>query len=108
MRGMAVQALRYIGAAFPLAAAKAEESLLKLKDQRDNNIFKSLAELALPTTSLEDSAKLAKVLSWSGPRSWHAIVEGQVRRCPRCATHVVTLLLVGVMVPKDMQSKTSA
>ncbi len=59
---MVPQVLRYIAAAFPLAAAKAEESLLKLKDLRDNNIFKSLAELATTTTSLEDSAKLAKVL----------------------------------------------
>ena len=61
-RGLVSQVLRYIAAAFPLAAAKAEESLLKLKDLRDNNIFKSLAELATPTTSLEESAKLAKVL----------------------------------------------
>jgi hypothetical protein len=56
------QVLRYIAkSAFPLNVAKAEESLQRLRELRDNNIFKSLASLAAATISLEEAAKLSKV-----------------------------------------------
>lgn len=42
--------------------AKSEENLQKLRELKDNNIFKSLAAL-LDATSLEEAAKLSKVCS---------------------------------------------
>ncbi len=54
-------------AAFPLAAAKAEDALLKLRELRDNNIFRALSELASGGLSMEQAAKLSKV---GGPAAY--------------------------------------
>ena len=56
-----LKVLRQIAAFFPLGPAKAEENLLKLKDMKDNKIFKSLEGLTAADVSLEEALKLTKV-----------------------------------------------
>ena len=64
--GSAMQMTHFIAAsAFPSNTAKAEENLQRLREQRDNNIFKSLAALCQADVSQEEAAKLSKVLSGS-------------------------------------------
>jgi len=48
-------------AAFPSNTARAEEHLGRLKEMRDNNIFKSLAALCQADISQEEASKLSKV-----------------------------------------------
>ncbi|KAK9811630.1 hypothetical protein WJX72_007291 [[Myrmecia] bisecta] len=57
-RAMAAS-LQRIAASFP-EPAKAEDALQKIRDMRDNHIFKALGSLAEPGTSLEAAQKLAK------------------------------------------------
>ena len=60
-----VQVTQYIAAAaFPTNAAKAVEHLERLREQKDNNIFKSLAGLCQANVSQEEAVKLSKVNSW--------------------------------------------
>ena len=48
-------------AAFPTSTAKAEEHLERLKELRDNTIFRSLAALCQADVSQEEASKLSKV-----------------------------------------------
>ena len=57
-----MQVTQFIAAAaFPTNAAKAVEHLERLREQKDNNIFKSLAGLCQANVKLEESVKLSKV-----------------------------------------------
>ena len=48
-------------AAFPTSTAKAEEHLERLRELRDNSIFKSLAALCQAGVSQEEASKHSKV-----------------------------------------------
>ena len=57
-----LQVTQYIAAAaFPTNAAKAVEHLERLREQKDNNIFKSLTGLCQANVSQEEAVKLSKV-----------------------------------------------
>ena len=53
------QAMRRVAALFP-DSSRANEALQKIHEMRDNHIFRGLATLCAPGTSLEMAAKLSK------------------------------------------------
>lgn len=73
-------------AAFPTSTAKAEEHLERLRELRDNTIFKSLAALCQADVSLEEASKLSKV-ACSLPD------EATERGCSSCDSHERTQAL---------------
>ncbi len=59
---LSLQVVQMIAAAaFPASTAKAEEHLERLRELRDNTIFKSLAALCQADVSQEEASKLSKV-----------------------------------------------